>query len=71
MKVNYPHYPKIRKNKESNLHFCEFRKTDGRSLAGARPNITQPLKNGDFCSFLAITPVWDLVETWGFRVDDP
>ena len=24
-----------------------------------------------FHSFLAITPVWDLIETWGFRVDDP
>ena len=34
MKVNYPHYPKIRKNKESNLHICEIRKSDGRSLAG-------------------------------------
>ena len=36
-----------------------------------KPNITQPLKNCDFHSFLAITPVWDLIETWGFRVDDP
>ena len=36
-----------------------------------KPNITQPLKKGDFCSFLAITPVWDLIETWGFCVDDP
>ena len=35
------------------------------------PNITQPLKNGDFLQFLAITQVWDLIETWGFRVDDP
>ena len=24
-----------------------------------------------FHSFLAITLVWDLIETWGFRVDDP
>ena len=24
-----------------------------------------------FRSFLAITPVWDLIETWGFRMDDP
>ena len=24
-----------------------------------------------FCSFLAITPVWNLIETWHFRVDDP
>ena len=24
-----------------------------------------------FCSFLAVTPVWDLIETFGFRVDDP
>ena len=24
-----------------------------------------------FAVFLAITPVWDLIETWGFRVDDP
>jgi len=24
-----------------------------------------------FRSFLAITPVWDLIETWDFRVDDP
>ena len=23
-----------------------------------------------FSSFLAITPVWDLIETWGFCVDD-
>ena len=22
-------------------------------------------------SILAITPVWYLIETWGFRVDDP
>ena len=35
-----------------------------------KPNITQPLKNGDFLQFLAITQVWDLIETWGFRVDD-
>ena len=31
----------------------------------------QPLKNGDFLQFLAITQVWDLIETWGFHVDDP
>ena len=36
-----------------------------------KPNIMQPLKNGDFLQFLAITQVWDLIETWGFRVDDP
>ena len=24
-----------------------------------------------FFSFLAITPVWDLIETWGFQVNDP
>ena len=36
-----------------------------------KPKITQPLKNDDFGSFLAITPVWNLIETWGFRVDDP
>ena len=24
-----------------------------------------------FAVFLAITPVWDLIETWGFQVDDP
>ena len=36
-----------------------------------KPNITQPLKNGDFFHFLAITPVWDLSETWGFCVDEP
>ena len=29
------------------------------------------LKNVIFHSFLAITPVWDLIETWNFRVDDP
>ena len=34
-------------------------------------DIMQPLKNGDFSQFLAITKVWDLIETWGFRVDDP
>ena len=36
-----------------------------------KPIITQPLKNDDFSQFLAITLVWDLIETWGFRVDDP
>ena len=36
-----------------------------------KSNITKPLKYGNFCSFLAITPVWDLIETWDFRVDDP
>ena len=36
-----------------------------------KPNITQPLKNGDFCNFLAITPVWDLTETWGFHINNP
>ena len=36
-----------------------------------KPNITQPLRNDDFLQFLAITPFWDLIETWGFRVDDP
>ena len=36
-----------------------------------KPNITQPLKNGDFSQFLAITQVWELIETWGFHVDDP
>ena len=35
-----------------------------------KPNITQPLKNGDVSQFLAIIQVWDLIETWGFRVDD-
>ena len=29
------------------------------------------LKMVIFHSFLAITPVWDLIETWGFCVDDP
>ena len=29
------------------------------------------LKTVIFRSFLAITPVWDLIETWDFRVDDP
>ena len=36
-----------------------------------KPNITQPLKNGNFLKFLVITQVWDLIETWGFHVDDP
>ena len=36
-----------------------------------KPNSMQPLKNCDFCSFFAITPVWDLIETWGFCMDDP
>ena len=31
----------------------------------------QPLKNDDFSQFLAITPVWDMIETWGFHMDDP
>ena len=35
-----------------------------------KSNITQPLKNGDVKKFLAITQVWDLIETWGFHVDD-
>ena len=30
----------------------------------------QPLKIMIFHSFLAITPVWDLIETWGFCMDD-
>ena len=25
----------------------------------------------EFTITLTITPVWDLIETWGFRVDDP
>ena len=29
------------------------------------------LKMVIFRSFLAITPVWDLIETWGFHLDDP
>ena len=29
------------------------------------------LKMVIFRSFLAITPVWDLIQTWSFRVDDP
>ena len=24
-----------------------------------------------FHSYLVITPVWDVIETWGFCVDDP
>ena len=36
-----------------------------------KPSITQPLKNCDFLQFLAITQVWDVIETWGFCVDDP
>ena len=36
-----------------------------------KPYITQSLKNGDVSQFLAIIQVWDLIETWGFRVDDP
>ena len=35
-----------------------------------KPNIT-PLKNCDFLQFLSITQVWDVIETWGFCVDDP
>ena len=31
----------------------------------------QPLKNCDFLQFLAITQVWDLIETWGFHMGDP
>ena len=31
----------------------------------------QSLKNGDVSQFLAINQVWDLIETWGFRMDDP
>ena len=34
------------------------------------PNITQTLKNGHVTQFLAITQVWDLIETCGFCVDD-
>ena len=36
-----------------------------------KPNITQPLQNGDFWQILVISQFWDLIETWGFRVDDP
>ena len=31
----------------------------------------QPLKNGYFLQFLALTRVSDFKETWGFLVDDP
>ena len=31
----------------------------------------QPLNHGYFSQFLAITPVWDMIETWGFRMDNP
>ena len=33
--------------------------------------IYQTKHNVIFGSFLAITPVWNFIETWGFRVDDP
>ena len=31
----------------------------------------QVQKNEEFTITLTITSVWDLIETWGFRVDDP
>ena len=30
-----------------------------------------PKQNSHNLLKLAITPDWDLIETWGFRVDDP
>ena len=33
-----------------------------------KPHLTQPLQNGDFCSFLLISQLFDLIEAWDFHV---